>query len=409
MKKIKESEKNILFEEVKSGKRTIYRQSKEDKAKTNEIVLVQKDDLIVYQYPTGKSVKEIVLQGFDELPNFLSDYGFGFKEYSVNNFFKYKFDDDRITQIKLQEGVESKQSGKSIIFNLDDFEELLSNINKEQRACNDTKKILTKNLIVEAFPKAKFDYKQTNNNKELILRNLNDKLIEKLTANDIEEIGKFYVDASRKFKASHIVKKLSAGMLKNAQLITLQDVIRNYEQLLSEDPPESSWQKFFDEHITLFDSRYVHKLDYKNIAVGVTKYPDLVLVDIYGYLDFYELKKSSTPLLQYDGSHKTWYWSKEVSMVISQVTDYLQKAKENASSYSQAIEKATETDDEAGIVVNIINPRAIVVIGSRKELNSKIKRDQFKSLRESLKDIEFILYDELLDRLKNWFDSIKIK
>ncbi len=59
--------------------------------------------------------------------------------------------------------------------------------------------------------------------------------------------------------------------------------------------------------------------------------------------------------------------------------------------------------------VNIINPRAIIVIGSKNELDTEKKRHQFKNLRESLKDIEFVLYDELLDRLKNLFDTIKIE
>jgi hypothetical protein len=134
----------------------------------------------------------------------------------------------------------------------------------------------------------------------------------------------------------------------------------------------------------------------------------LVLVDIYGYLDFYELKKSGTNLLQYDSSHKTWYWSKEVSMVISQVSDYLQKAKENALSYSSTIKVETQTETEEGIDVNIINPRAIIVIGSKEELNTEKKMHQFKNLRESLKDIEFVLYDELLERLRNLLDTIKI-
>ena len=32
---------------------------------------------------------------------------------------------------------------------------------------------------------------------------------------------------------------------------------------------------------------------------------------------------------------------------------------------------------------------------------TNLKKNQFKNLRESLKDIEFVLYDELLERLKN--------
>ena len=211
--------------------------------------------------------------------------------------------------------------------------------------------ILIKNFLVDIFPEIAFDYKETNNNKKLILRNLNQKLIDQLTADDIEKIGDFYVNASKKYKRADLVKRMTFGLQKNAQIHTLQEIIAKYELLLKENPPESSWQKFFDEYITLFDTRYAHKINYKNIATGITKYPDLVLVDIYGYIDFYELKKSNTPLMKYDSSHKTWYWTKDVSMVIAQATDYLQKSKENAISYTKAIKEETETESEEGIDV----------------------------------------------------------
>jgi len=199
------------------------------------------------------------------------------------------------------------------------------------------------------------------------------------------------------------------GLQKNAQLLTLQEVINKYEKLLSDNPAESAWQEYFNEYITLFDNRYFQKINYKNIALGITKYPDLVLVDIYGYIDFYELKKSDTKLLEYDNSHKTYYWSKQVSMVIAQVADYLQKARENSVSYAKSIKEQTATDDFSGIDVNIINPRAIIVAGTSKELSTVQKQNHFKNLRESLKDIEFVLYDELLDRLKNLLEMIKLE
>jgi len=130
---------------------------------------------------------------------------------------------------------------------------------------------------------------------------------------------------------------------------------------------------------------------------------------IYGYVDFYELKKSSTPILQYDKSHKTFYWSKDFSMVIAQAADYLQKAKENSLSYSKSIKDQTATEENEGFEINIINPRAIIVAGTTKELNTPNKRNHFKTLRESLKDIEFVLYDELLERLKNLLEAVKLE
>jgi len=408
MKEIRNTEKLILFEESLKSVKKIYRVNKDDVNKEKVLIYTYTNGDIEYEFE-GLLIKKVIIEESADLPLFLSSFGYGFSEKSFNNFFKFKFIDKNIDTISLSDSKPSGRVDNKLIFNHDDLEFLFKSINQEQRACNDTKKILTKNFIVEIFPEVNFDHTETNNNKSLILRNLNDKLIEKLTASEIEQIGNFYVKATRKFKASHIVKKMTAGLMKNAQILTLQDIIVRYEKLLTDNPAEIEWQRFFDEFITLFDSRYVHKIDYKNIATGITKYPDLVLVDIYGYLDFYELKKSGTPLIQYDSSHKTWFWSKEVSMVIAQVSDYLQKAKENALSYAKAIKDETETEIEQGLNVNIINPRAIIVIGHTSQLDTDKKRNQFKNLRESLKDIEFVLYDELLERLKNLLDTIKIE
>lgn len=408
MNQINETKKLILFDEYKGCIRYVYRQNKEDETETKVLIYKEKDGDIEYEFE-GEKIKCIIIENCTDFPPFLSAYGYGFSENSLNYFFRGFSKTDGITTILLSESRESGRIGENLVINFSDIEDLIVAINQEQRACNDTKRILIKNFIVSIFPEVNFDYQETNNNKDLILRNLNDKLIDKLTANDIQQIGEFYVKATRKFKAAHIVKKINSGLLKNAQLITLQEIIKKFEKLLIDNPAESSWQNFFNEYITLFDTRYVHKIDYKNIATGITKYPDLVLVDIYGYIDFYELKKSGTEIIKYDENHKTWYWSKDVSMVISQVTDYLQKAKENSLSYAQSIKTETETETEEGLKVNIINPRAIIVIGTTSQLDTEKKKNQFKTLRESLKDIEFVLYDELLDRLKNLLDKIKIE
>ncbi|MFL9829400.1 Shedu anti-phage system protein SduA domain-containing protein [Flavobacterium sp. ST-87] len=406
MKEIKNTEKLILFEEITKSVKKIYRQNKDDEKKEKFLIYSFIKGNIDYEYD-GEKIKKIIIEDSDEFPSFISQYGYGFSERSLNNFFRYKFNDNKIDTIILSESKTSTRQKSSLVLNYDDIELLLKLIRQEQRACDDTKKTLIKNLIVDIFPDVNFDYSETNNNKDLILRNLNDKLIAKLTANEIQALGEFYVKATQKFKAGHIIKKMTAGLMKNAQILSLQEIIIKYEKLLTENPAESEWQKFFDEYITLFDSRYVHKVNYKNIATGITKYPDLVLVDIYGYIDFYELKKSSTDLIQYDKSHKTWFWSKDVSMVIAQVSDYIQKSKENALPYAKTIKEETETDTEQGLEVNIINPRAIIVIGHTKQLDTEKKRNHFKNLRESLKDIEFVLYDELLERLKNLLASIQ--
>lgn len=407
MKQIKETEKLLIFEEVKAGTTSIYRQHKEDEEKQLVKIYDFKGDTFNYPFD-GPSIKKIIFKGFKELPYLISNFGYGFSEKSLNTFFRYKFESPGIDTLIISENRIAKKKDNELVLYIPDLEDLQTSINQEQRACNDTKAILIKNYLVSKYPQLQFDHKETNNNKDLIFRNLNKKLLEKMTADDVEKLGQFYVEAANKFSRPDIVKRMVIGLQKNAQLVSLQEIIKIYEKLLQENPAESSWQNFFNSYITLFDNRYAYKLDYKNITTGITKYPDLVLVDIYGYIDFYELKKSGMPLLQYDGNHKTFYWSKELSMTIAQASDYLQKAKENSISYAKAIKEETATEESEGLDVNIINPRAIIVAGTKAELNTPKKRHHFKNLRESLKDIDFVLYDELLDRLKNLLDSIKL-
>lgn len=399
MEEYLKSEKYIIYKEADKDSTNFYRQSLEDAESEPVKIYSIQNEKITYNFE-GNSIKKILVYGYSELPSILHPYGFGFKESTINNFLKYKIDDSNFTSLILHDEDFESNTEDSLSFYLDEFDTLAKRIYQEQRACNDSKNIIMKNFLIEQYPGLPFSFQETNNNKSLILRNLNQKLIDQLNADDIERIGDFYIKASKKYSRPDIVKRMVKGLQKNAHVLTLQEIINKYEQLLKDSPAESVWQSFFNEYITLFDNRYYKKINDKNIALGITKYPDLVLVDIYGYIDFYELKKSNMPLLKFDNSHKTFYWSNDVSMVIAQAADYLQKAKENSVSYIKAIREQTSTENSDGIEVNIINPRAIVVAGSSKELNTIQKKNHFKNLRESLKDIEFILYDELLDRLK---------
>ena len=51
--------------------------------------------------------------------------------------------------------------------------------------------------------------------------------------------------------------------------------------------------------------------------------------------------------------------------------------------------------------VLIVKPKAFLIIGSSTQLLNDDMRNDFRILRDSLKNIEIILYDELLERFKN--------
>lgn len=57
--------------------------------------------------------------------------------------------------------------------------------------------------------------------------------------------------------------------------------------------------------------------------------------------------------------------------------------------------------DHKGIDVSIIRPRGYIIVGKRSMLTSKKMKDDFRILCESLKNVDIILYDDLLASLES--------
>jgi hypothetical protein len=124
------------------------------------------------------------------------------------------------------------------------------------------------------------------------------------------------------------------------------------------------------------------------------KFPDFMLIDAYGYLDIYEIKKPGTRLLSLDRGRNNYYWDTEISKAIAQVENYIHQAQRHADSLRNDIRQ------NKGVEVNIVRPRGYIVAGLRSQLTSAKMGDDFRILAESLKNIDVLLYDDLLASLE---------
>ena len=128
-----------------------------------------------------------------------------------------------------------------------------------------------------------------------------------------------------------------------------------------------------------------------------------MLIDVYNFLDIYEIKKPTTNLLKHDASRDNYYWDTELSKAISQVENYIDEISKNALSFRDLIKK------KKGIDIRVIKPRAFIIAGHSKQLDNVTKEENFRLLNTSLKNIEVILYDDLLSSLKNFLNRLKEK
>ena len=396
---------------VIDGKRRLYFESKQDNEmiETHEI---HQDKIIFWISKELGDLKSISYFGkFDpqkiktinDVQNATSklfdQYGGGFKNKSLRYFIKNHM--GSMTDINISDDPTKLLGGKKISINRDDLRQLTKDLNIQMKANNSELNAILSNFWSSKASELQFKINIHNSNKSLILRNLNEKLSKQLTADEIDNVGEFYFKALEKFKSPQIKKRQAEIVSEKAKILSLDGLISKYEKLLKKDPLESEWQKFFNDFITLFDSRYQNIIDSKNISVASTKYPDLILLDVYGFIDLYELKRAGATLLREDRSHNNFYWSDEMAKTVAQASLYLQTIKDNASMFSRTIE------EEANIKVKVINPKAFIVAGTSSQLDSEKKQNQFKVLRESLKDVNFILYDELLVHLKNLVTKLK--
>ena len=124
-------------------------------------------------------------------------------------------------------------------------------------------------------------------------------------------------------------------------------------------------------------------------------YPDFVLADVYGFVDVFEIKRHETPLMALDESHDNYYWKPDIVKAISQIENYIDEIVRNADDYVRAVKK------KKGVDIRVVRPRGYIIAGTSSQFKNKKESGDFRKLGVSLKNISFILYDELLENLRN--------
>ncbi|MEW6331239.1 MAG: Shedu immune nuclease family protein [Pseudomonadota bacterium] len=198
-----------------------------------------------------------------------------------------------------------------------------------------------------------------------------------------------------KDKLKVIFESLDAG-----KKIYLEKIVKEFKQKLARSAQnEALWQDFLSEHILVLRNTYGQVLEKESVTLQ-GKFPDFLLIDPYNYLDIYEIKKPGTNLLKHDKSRNNYYWDVELTKAISQVENYLHQIQRNSDTLVNDIRKAK------GIEIGIVRPRGYIIAGLRKQLTSVKMQDDFRILNESLKNIDVLLYDDLLSSLESFIKRI---
>jgi len=430
MAKKKQKGKEILKRNLKTKKVFYYIDRENDIEIISKEVFKSISKIIRYPFwpnsGTQKyfSIKTIIYDGFTEpLPRgFYKSYtkGYGFTRelnpllYYLNNTFP------QITTVVVSKKTESQFKGrKQIVFNINDLNKAIPQISFMVSVHKDERNALANNIFAKIFPE-KFTlkapkYKKGQLNAFISQHSLKSK---DLSNEDFESISLLFstLPSTHEF----IKKRGILSTKESVDRIFIEDILERFNELLARKTGsknlENNWQEFFRDNILYFNFGYLECFEKERIQGDKTiNIPDFILLNTHRYLDVFEIKTHLTQLMSFDKGRGNFYWTSEASKAISQAENYIDSIIKEEDTIIKNIR------DEYGIqMVNAVRPSVYIIASSEIHIagentnakykgkqRSKLKND-FRRLNDALKNIKFVLYDELLEGFKNTLKRLTV-
>ncbi len=351
-------------------------------------------------------IQRIYIHGFVQLPSGFSKSGKGFTapvSYllgALNRTFNWRVEIHILEHGKTH--LERLKTKTKIFF---EYNELINVLN-ELRHLRHERNVKSNNLVVaflnsqfpRLFKKSKIKY-DSDYKKDIFSEIFKKKnIIKNLSSSDVDSLTDFYPKFIKAYgsRLSRRKRLLFSQKNKNTgESIYLRNIIKEFERRLkSGAQDENRWQEFLRDYILLFNTNYTGCIEKKSISLE-GDYPDFMLVNVYEYLDIYEIKKPNTTLLKKDYSRNNYYWTAEIAKAISQVENYINELQRNKDAF------INDVRDNSGIEIRVVKPRAYIIAGTSSQLTERAKKDDYQLLNRSLKNVEVILYDDFLKSLRN--------
>jgi hypothetical protein len=159
----------------------------------------------------------------------------------------------------------------------------------------------------------------------------------------------------------------------------------------SETSGNDSWQKWIYKNNWLFGVNYQQPIEKTKINISGVM-PDYLFPTIDDFVDILEIKLPDDEVIVKDTNHNgSWKWSPESNSAIGQVINYLCEI----DRLRYEIEKNIK--EKYQIEVNLLKPRAYILIGNSKQWDAA-KKEGLRKMNHALHGIEVITYKELIDR-----------
>jgi hypothetical protein len=375
----------------------------EDNSKDRKAYEIDKDARIVRYFPAESDsfdIDVITFEGFERLPSLMHENGY-LRTSGLSYAFGKKLSDKKVKELNiLQEGqaeFTELEHGLKMTIPYSELESLSERFKAIAAEAKSDRSIASSDLFSGMFPEI-YETKEVSPGVRFarFSANLDTSMIKEMTREQIDWLFDFTARVmTEKYTSENYRNKLFEAAKIKIDTVALKEIISSFESMLENSHSEADWGIFLRKNLFLVESRYVNLVPELNLVLAKSRKVDFGMVDTHGYLDIFEIKKPNTPLLAKTTDRDNYYWSLDATKAIAQAEKYLWHAERKAPTLSEDLER------QCKVQVEVNRPRAVLVMGSMSQLTSPEMQNDFRVLKSSLKNIEVVTYDELLERLKN--------
>lgn len=238
--------------------------------------------------------------------------------------------------------------------------------------------------------------------------------LNKISTDDIEAAKQLYKDLKESHKIVDDFESIKNAK-KNAENFVLKKILTELQDNINLKKKEDFWQKFFENYILFLNDGYSKFISQFILSFWSekNKKPDFLMLTSSNYLDVVEIKRPDTELvvkLKGSKSRNNYIWSEEMNVAISQVENYLNELNQRTNEIKKKLEEEVKFQISEA---RIIRPRGFIIVGKSSLLDNEDsdtiknkKRDDFRLLCDSLKNIQVILYDDYILKLTNMLNFL---
>lgn len=343
--------------------------------------------------------KNIIIEGFSSLPNDFSLLGYikSGATYYLNKVLSEKNVSKVTIKRKGKNTFRKYKDGYHVTLDYSSFSYLNTKLSSIKRESSYERSQFASEFFHETFPRR---YKKPiiTHQRQIarVVGNLDQKIIPHLEVNDVNIIIDFFEGILKsKYKSEVYRRKLFSIAKMKVDDIALDNIISELNKMIKRNDLENKWCEFLKKYLFLLDSRYVESIPKLNLVLAGSREVDFGLIDSQEYLDIFEVKRPGTRLLSNKTDRGNYYWHGDAIKAIVQAEKYYYNAEGKKDALTHDIKREIHRE------VKVTRPRVIILMGSTTQLDNDNKKEDFRVLRMSLKNVEVVPYDELLERLMN--------